>query len=164
MRALLVVAFIVVPVLELWLIGEVADLLSWPLTIAILLAESLIGAWLIKREGRSTWRRFREAIGSRARVPAVEVVDGALVLIGGTLLLTPGFLTDVAAFLFIVPPTRAVVNRAIRSRVRGRFGLGDVGARRSAGRGPGRGSGAQRPSTPLDVEVVEVRRDPPPGV
>ena len=157
MPVLLVVAFIVVPVLELWLIGEVADLLTWPLTIATLLTESLVGAWLIKREGRSTWRRFREALGSRARVPAVEVVDGALVLIGGTLLLTPGFLTDIAAFLFIVPPSRAVVNRFIRSRVRGRFGLGGIAGRR----GTGAGRGAPPPPAPLDVEVVDVQRNPP---
>ena len=163
MPVLLVLAFIVVPILELWLIGEVADLLTWPLTIAILLTESLVGAWLIKREGRSTWRRFREALGSRARVPAVEVVDGALVLIGGTLLLTPGFLTDIVAFLFIVPPSRAMVNRFIRARVRGRFGLGGVAGPRSAGRGRARGSAPQQPPAPLDVEVVDVQRNQPPG-
>lgn len=147
---LLAVAFIVVPILELWLIAQVAGLISWPVTIATLIVEAVVGAWLVKREGRSTWRRFREAIAARNRVPATEVVDGALVLIGGTLLLTPGFLTDIAAFVFIVPPTRAVVNRFVRSRARGRFGLAGVASSR-----------VRRSSTtaaPLDVEVVDVRR------
>lgn len=148
---LLVVAFIVIPILELWLIAQVADLISWPVTIATLIVEAVVGAWLVKREGRSTWRRFREAVGSRNRVPATEVVDGALVLIGGTLLLTPGFLTDLVAFFFIVPPTRAIVNRFIRSRVRGRFGLGSMG-------GGVRRAPRPAPADPLDVEVVEVRR------
>ncbi len=160
MPALLFVAFIVVPILELWLIGEVADLVSWPVTIATLIVESLVGAWLVKREGRSTWRRFREAVGSRTRVPAVEVVDGALVLVGGTLLLTPGFLTDIVAFVFIVPPTRALVNRFIRSRVQSRFGLGGS-ARRRGRTGPGPGPGRRRSAepTPIDVEVVDVKRN-----
>ena len=158
MPALLFVAFIVVPILELWLISQVANLISWPVTIATLIAEAIVGAWLVKREGRSTWRRFREAISSRNRVPAVEVVDGALVLIGGTLLLTPGFLTDIAAFVFIVPPTRALVNRSIRSRVRGRFGLGGV-PRTSAG--AGRSPRTPADQAPLDVEVVEVKRNDP---
>ena len=159
MPALLVVAFIVVPILELWLIAQVADLISWPVTIITLIAEALIGSWLVKREGRSTWRRFREAIGARNRVPAVEVVDGALVIIGGTLLLTPGFLTDIAAFIFIVPPTRAVVNRFIRSRVRGRFGLGGASSARGATAAGSRRPPAPADAAPIDVEVVDVKRN-----
>jgi UPF0716 protein FxsA len=154
MPLLLFLAFIIVPIAELWLIGEVADVLSWPVTLLILVGEAVLGAWLVKREGRSTWKRFREAIGSRSRVPAVEVVDGALVLIGGTLLLTPGFLSDVFGFLCILPPTRAVLNRWIRSRTRRSFGLGPA---RST---PRRVRAAEEP---IDVEVIEVRRngDPP---
>ena len=156
MAALLFVAFIVVPIVELWLIAQVADLISWPITIVLLIAEAIIGAWLVKREGRSTWRRFSEAISSRNRVPAVEVVDGALVIIGGTLLLTPGFLTDIVAFVCIVPPTRAVANRIVRSRVRGRFGLG---GRTGAGMTGGRPGGRGRPDDPatIDVEVIDIQ-------
>ena len=150
MPVVLFIAFIVVPILELWLIGEVADVLSWPVTLAILIAEAVLGAWLVKREGRSTWRRFREALGSKARVPAVEVVDGALVLIGGTLLLTPGFLSDIVGFLCLLPPSRAVLNRYIRSRVRRSFRIG-----------PARGTPrrVRAAEEPIDVQVIEVRRN-----
>ena len=150
MPLLLFIAFIVVPILELWLIAEVADVLSWPVTLVILIGEAVLGAWLVKREGRSTWRRFREAMGSKARVPAVEVVDGALVLIGGTLLLTPGFLSDVVGFLCLLPPSRAVLNRYVRSRARRSFGLGPARAT------PRRVRAAD---DPIDVQVIEVRRN-----
>lgn len=148
MPALLFVAFIVVPIVELFFIIQVGQVIGAWWTVAILIAVSVAGAWLVKREGRSAWQRFRGALGS-TRVPAVEVIDGALVLIGGTLLLTPGFLSDIVGLALVVPPSRAVINRAIRSRVRGRFGLG----------APPSGRAARRSDPePLDVEVVDVRR------
>ena len=148
MPLLLFVAFIVVPLIELYFIIQVGQVIGAWWTIAILIAVSVAGAWLVKREGRAAWQRFRGALGT-ARVPAVEVIDGALVLIGGTLLLTPGFLSDIAGLLLVIPPTRAIANRMIRSRVRGRFGLGGPMPKRGA-----------RPAdaAPLDVEVVDVRR------
>ena len=149
MPALLFVAFVVVPLVELYFIIQVGQVIGAWWTIAILIAVSVAGAWLVKREGRAAWQRFRGALGT-ARVPAVEVIDGALVLIGGTLLLTPGFLSDIAGLVLVVPPTRALVNRFVRSRVRGRFGLGDAPRAR-----------APRDAAPIDVEVVDVRRNGP---
>ena len=143
---LLLLAFIVVPLVELYVIIQVGQVIGAWWTIAVLLAVSVAGAWLVKREGRATWARFRDAIGT-GRMPAVEVVDGALVLIGGTLLLTPGFLSDIAGILLVLPPSRAVVNRLVRSRVR-MFALG--------GRGTPRHVAGERP---VDVEVVEVKRN-----
>lgn len=159
MPLLLFIAFIVVPIAELWVIMAVGDMIGLVPTLMLLLAVSIGGAWLVKREGRSAWKRFRAALGT-ARVPAVEVVDGALVLIGGTLLLTPGFLTDVTGLFLVIPPSRALVNRFIRSRVRGRFGLGGTTGR--AGTRARRNPEAPEPA-PLDVEVVDVRRDDPRG-
>ena len=150
MPLLLLVAFIIVPLAELWLITQIAAATSWPVTLITLLLVSVVGAWLVKREGRAAWQRFRSSVG-QPRLPAVEVVDGALVLIGGTLLLTPGFLTDIVGLLFVAPPTRALINRAIRSRARRSFG----GAARF-GRIPTRGPSPD--DAPVDVEVLEVRR------
>lgn len=146
---LLLLAFIVVPLLELWVISLVADRLQLLPTLGLLLVISVVGAWVVKREGRAAWNRFRDALGQR--MPTVEVVDGALVLIGGTLLLTPGFITDAVGLLLVLPPTRAVANRMIRSRVRGSFGLGSSrpGTSRSTPTGE-----------PVDVEVIEVKRSP----
>jgi UPF0716 protein FxsA len=110
MRLLLFLVFLVVPVLEIWVLIQVGEVIGgWP-TVAILLADSLLGAWIVRREGRRAWRNLQAALQS-GRMPDRELADGALIVAGGTLLLTPGFLTDVLGFLFILPFTRPLVRR-----------------------------------------------------
>jgi UPF0716 protein FxsA len=79
-------------------------------TIAILIADSVLGSLLMRSQGRASWRRFNEALRA-GRVPAREVADGVLVIFGGALLLTPGFLSDIVGLLFLLPPTRALIRR-----------------------------------------------------
>ncbi|HWH31260.1 MAG TPA: FxsA family protein [Egibacteraceae bacterium] len=159
---LLVLLFIVVPLGEVWLIIRVAGLAGWGNTVALLFVVSVVGAVMVKREGAKAWRAFARAL-QEARVPAREVVDGALVLVGGALMVTPGFFTDVVGLVCVLPPTRALVNRALRSQVRGMFGLGALD-RWGRTRGPGARPGDRDEPATLDVEVVDVRRDdPPPG-
>jgi UPF0716 protein FxsA len=110
--AVLILLFLVVPVLEIWLIIQVGQVIGALPTVVLLVVESLLGAWLVKREGRRTWRALRASFG-QARVPGRELLDGALVLVGGTLLLTPGFLTDVVGFFLVLPVTRPVARRAL---------------------------------------------------
>lgn len=152
MRPLLALLFLLVPLVEIWLILQVGQVIGAPGTLLALVAISIAGAVLVKREGLKAWRRFRDAL-AEARVPATEVVDGALLLVAGALLVTPGFLTDGVGFLLLVPATRVLVNRALRTRVRRAFGLGpgdrrDTGARRPP---PARGE-------VVDIEVVDVER------
>ncbi|MDP9844430.1 FxsA family protein [Streptosporangium lutulentum] len=110
MRLLLFLVFLVVPVLEIWVLIQVGEVIGgWP-TVAILLADSLLGAWIVRREGRRAWRNLQAALQS-GRMPDRELADGALIVAGGTLLLTPGFLTDVLGFLFILPFTRPLLRR-----------------------------------------------------
>lgn len=124
--ALLVLLFLVTPIVEIYVVLQVGQLLgAWP-TVALLLAESLLGAWIVRREGRRAWFELRRALAS-ARIPDRELADGALLLIGGTLLLTPGFVTDAAGFLLVLPPTRAVARRLLLRWI----------ARRAAAAGPG---------------------------
>ena len=110
MPLLLIVLFIVVPIAELAVIIQVGSLIGVWWTIALLIADSVLGAMLMRSQGRAAWRRFNDAVRS-ARVPAREVADGVLVIFGGALLLTPGFITDIFGLLFLLPPTRAVVRR-----------------------------------------------------
>ena len=110
MPALLVLALVVVPLVELYVLIQVGQELGALPTIAALVVVSLVGAALLRREGRRTWQAFRDAT-ARGRVPGREVADGALVLFGGALLLTPGFVTDLVGLLLVLPPTRAVVRR-----------------------------------------------------
>lgn len=166
----LFVAFIVVPLVELVVIAQVGSVIGfWP-TIVLLVVDSLVGAYLVRREGRRAWESFRTAL-SELRWPGDEVAQGALVLVGGALLLTPGFVTDVAGLAMVVPVTRSLLSRVLRRRlgppqVRTFRGTGGPGAPR--GRGPGRAGPAagtgRRPGDVVDVEVVSVERDEPPAV
>jgi UPF0716 protein FxsA len=164
MGPILFVLFIVVPLLELAVIIQVGQLVGTGPTVLLLLAVSLVGAALVKREGLRAWFRFRQAV-AEGRVPAKEVVDGALLLFGGALLLTPGFLTDAVGLLLLVPVTREVVRRVLRRRVTV-FGLPPQRGR-TGGSDAQRGGRDRQPREPgpdphggvIDVEVVDVRRD-----
>jgi UPF0716 protein FxsA len=113
----LIALFLVVPFLELYVILEVVGpALGAPLTILLLAADSIIGALLFKSQGRSVWRRFNRTM-AEGRVPHREVVDGVLVIFGGAFLITPGFISDIAGILFLLPPTRAVIRRLLIRRL-----------------------------------------------
>lgn len=112
LTVVLMLALLVVPTLEIAVIIAVGRAIGgWP-TLALLVVESAIGAWLVRREGARAWRALSQALSS-GRLPAGELSDAALVLVGGTLLLTPGFLTDVVGFTFVLPMTRPVARRLL---------------------------------------------------
>ena len=113
MGLVLFVLLVGVPIAELYVIVQVAQEIGVLQTLGLLIAVSISGAWLLKREGLATWRRLQETIG-RGDIPSKEVTDGALILFGGALLLTPGFLTDVVGLVLLVPPSRAAVKGAAR--------------------------------------------------
>jgi UPF0716 protein FxsA len=112
---LFVVLFLLLPLAELWVIVQVADGIGIGLTILTLLTVSLVGAWLLKQQGWSALRRAQSTL-SAGSLPTTELVDGALIVLGGALLLTPGFITDGVGFVLLVPPTRAVVRSILASR------------------------------------------------
>ena len=156
MPLLLIVLFIVVPIAELYVIIKVGELIGvWP-TLFLLLADALLGSWLLRHQGRGAWRRFNEALAAR-RFPGREVVDGALIIVGGTLLLTPGFITDVFGAVLLIPPTREIVRRLLKRFTLGRFAVVSVGGPGPFGRPPGgeQGAGGQgRPSRDYDFEAT----------
>lgn len=117
---LLVILFIVLPLLELYVIITVGGAIGVLPTIGLLLLDSFLGAALMRSQGRAAWRRFNQALAER-RLPAKEALDGALVIFGGALLLTPGFVTDVFGFFFLFPPTRVIARRVLMSSFGGRF-------------------------------------------
>ena len=116
MLPLLLLLFIVVPIAELAVILQIGDWLGlWP-TLAILVLDSILGSLLMRAQGRAAWRRFTEAT-REGRPPAKEVLDGALIIVGGALLLTPGFVTDLVGLSFLLPPTRALIRRYLVRRL-----------------------------------------------
>jgi UPF0716 protein FxsA len=137
--AILVALFIVVPIVELYVIIQIGSLIGvWP-TIALLLADAVLGSLLLRHQGRGAWRRFNAALAER-RFPGREVADGLLIAIGGTLLLTPGFVTDIVGAIFLIPPTRALVRRLLRGYMGKRFAVAAVGGLGGAAPGSGRAS------------------------
>jgi UPF0716 protein FxsA len=112
----LVILFIVVPILELWLIIEIGGAIGVGPTLALLLADALLGSLLLRHQGRGALQRFNQALAER-RFPGKEVADGLLIAIGGTLLLTPGFISDIVGLIFLIPPSRAIVRRMLKGLV-----------------------------------------------
>ena len=110
------IALLVVPLVEIYVIVQIGQVIGPWWTIGLLVVESALGAWLVKREGRRAWRALNSALQT-GQMPGRELADGALVLIGGTLLLTPGFVTDVFGFFFVLPFTRPVARRALSAFV-----------------------------------------------
>ena len=153
MPALLVLVLIVVPLVELYILVQVGSLLGIVPTLVLLLVMSLLGAYLLRREGARTWRAFRQALQS-GRLPAREVAEGALVIFGGALLLTPGFATDLVGLACVLPPSRAVLRRLLTKVVTRRLGFGPP-----RGGPPSRG-GEPRPGAVLEGEVVEDPKKP----
>ena len=109
---LLFILFIVLPLAELYVIVQLAGVIGIWWTIALLLVDSVAGTMLMKSQGRAAWRRFNEA-NAAGRIPAREVADGALIILGGAFLLTPGFITDIIGFVLLIPPTRAMFRRTV---------------------------------------------------
>jgi UPF0716 protein FxsA len=159
MGLLLVLVFIVVPIAELYVIIQVGELIGvWP-TLLLLLLDAILGSWLLKHQGRNAWRRFNQALAER-RMPAKEVADGFLIILGGALLIAPGFITDI----FLIPPTRAVARKILTRFTVGRVAVvGFPASGGSFGRGT-RGNqspdGAKR-SYDYDIDAEEVGEDDP---
>lgn len=152
MALLLVFLFIVVPIAELYVIIQLGQAIGILPTIALLIVDSIVGAMLMRSQGRTTWRRFNRAL-AEGRMPGREVIDGVLVIFGGALLLTPGFLTDILGLILLLPPTRAFVRTLLVRRFAGRVVAGaasgaqarmgrlfsfEAGAQPGARPGPGR--------------------------
>lgn len=115
MLAFLVALFIIVPLIEIAVIIQVGQWLGVVNTIGLLLLVSVAGAWLVKRQGLGVLRRIRDQ-REAGQIPGAALFDGALILVAGTLLLTPGFVTDAVGLLLLVPPVRAGVRAFLRRR------------------------------------------------
>jgi UPF0716 protein FxsA len=172
---LLPLAFLVVPIVEIAVIIQVGQLIGLIPTIALLLVESALGAWLVKREGSQAWVALTSSVRT-GHLPTRELTDAALVLVGGTLLLTPGFVTDVFGFFLILPFTRPVARRALQGWVARRAVQATVGRPPTSTRTRGSGSTTSgstaygtdfgprpgpAPGPVVPGEVVEPGRDDP---
>jgi len=174
MFGLIVLLLIVVPVVELYVLLQVADNFGWATSLILLLSVSVLGAVLMRWQTNGAFGRITDKI-RQGQMPSRELVDGALMIFGGALLLTPGFFTDVIGLSMFIPPLRAIARRLVLSRLNVRVST-LAGSAASSFPGAGMGGGVSTPngnfspprkprsrSGVIDVEEVQVDPidDPP---
>jgi UPF0716 protein FxsA len=114
--SLLFVAFLVVPIVEIYVLIQVGQVIGAWWTVLLLIADSIFGSWLLKREGTRAWRALQTAL-TEGRMPTRELADAALIVFGGTLMITPGFVTDLVGLVAILPFTRPLARRLLTAFV-----------------------------------------------
>ena len=125
----LFLVFLIVPVIEIYLLIQVGSQIGGAATVALLLLMSLIGAYLMRSQGGRVLARIQEEL-SQGRLPAAQLLDGALIFIGGVLLTTPGFFTDFIGIFFLVPATRRVIKMWLGLWLQSRISKGGFVIRR----------------------------------
>ena len=153
--ALIAVLLFVMPLLEITAVIAVGQLIGvWP-TITLLVLESALGAWIVRREGGRAWEALVTALQT-GRMPSRELSDAALILVGGVLLLTPGFVTDILGFLVVLPVTRPVTRRLLERAVPRRL-LGGIvtSAGPATWGGPGQPGGSTGAGNTVRGDVID---------
>lgn len=153
MLPLVLLLFIAIPIAELWLLIKIGGEIGLLPTLALLVVDSLIGAALARSQSRAAWQRFNLAL-AEGRVPGREVFDAAMIILGGALLLTPGFITDAFGLVLLIPPTRALVRGFLTRAVSRRGGTAWRVTTFGQGQGPGGPGGGPfgRPQRGYDYE------------
>jgi UPF0716 protein FxsA len=131
---LLLVLMVALPFGEVFLLVRVGQLIGVWWTLAILLGEAVLGAWLVRRAGSRAWTALNGALAS-GKMPAGELTDTAFILVGGVFLVLPGFLTDAVGLLFLLPVTRPLARKVLAwlvARRVSRLGLSTAYVRRDA--------------------------------
>ena len=113
--AVLLAAFIIVPILELAVIIQVGSSVGVLPTLGLLIAVSIVGAWLVKFQGMGVLMRMRQQL-AQGKMPTDELLNGVLILVAGALMLTPGFLTDALGLSLLIPPIRAAIRQMLARR------------------------------------------------
>jgi len=121
----LLIIFIFVPLMELYILIEAGRIIGLGATIGLIMLTGTAGAWLARSQGLEILRKIQEET-SQGQMPAITMIDGALVLVGGLMLLTPGFFTDVLGFSFLVPATRDIWRKTLTSWLEKQLRQGSV--------------------------------------
>ena len=109
---ILFTAFLIVPFVEIYVLLQVGGLIGAFPTIFLVVFTAVLGAWLLRRQGFATWQRFQAAL-AQGQIPAYEMIEGPILLVGGALLLTPGFFSDCLGFACLIPPLRRKIAQYI---------------------------------------------------
>jgi len=108
----LLIIFVFVPLMELYILIEAGRMIGIGATVGLIMLTGVAGAWLARTQGLEILRRIQQETAN-GQMPAQTLIDGALILVGGLLLLTPGFFTDALGFSFLVPITRKLWRKGL---------------------------------------------------
>jgi UPF0716 protein FxsA len=149
----LLLLFIVVPLIELWILLYLADVTSWQFTLGLVIVTGVIGSLLARSQGWRTWRRIQQEL-AQGQVPATSLVDALMIFVAGALLLTPGILTDLFGLSLLIPLCRRFYRRRLVDWFRAHFTIQQVG--------PGRWQATSGRSRVIDSYVVDPPQDKSP--
>ncbi len=121
----LVLIFIVVPLIEILLLIEIGSRIGAFNTILVIVLTAIVGASMMRQQGFTIMRNIQRDL-SQGRMPTGELINGALVLVGGIVLLTPGFFTDAVGFILLIPATRGFIRKKIQLLIRRKIESGDI--------------------------------------
>ena len=152
----LILLFTVLPTVEIWLLLQLHHHLGLLSTVALVLATGVIGASLARAQGINTLWRIQQELQT-GKAPTDALIDGALILVAGAVLITPGVLTDAFGFSLLIPPLRALVKRALKWYFAGRIQFASM----TPGGAPNNTPGKQQSDQVIDVQVTEVRTSDP---
>ncbi|MCK9635149.1 MAG: FxsA family protein [Methylobacter tundripaludum] len=102
---ILFLVVLIIPFAEIYLLIQVGGIIGAFPTILLVVFTAVLGAWLLRQQGFSTFQRFQESL-AQGVIPAYEMIEGPIILVGGALLLTPGFITDIIGFACLIPSLR----------------------------------------------------------
>ncbi|MBQ16854.1 MAG: hypothetical protein CMJ65_06990 [Planctomycetaceae bacterium] len=148
----LLVLFTLLPLLDLWLLFKLSDgFLSFGTAVALVIGTGILGAALARHQGLRAWQRLHEQLG-QGGLPTDALLDGVLILIAGTVLITPGLITDVFGLLLLISPLRRIVGRVVVGWIRRRIKIHPVDSPFSPGSSP---FGFSPENPPVDPTVID---------
>lgn len=132
MLSRLLLLFIIVPAVELILLIQMGQWIGTLPTVGLIVLTGIIGAYLTRQQGMQVWRRMQQELQG-GQMPGEAILEGAMILVAGAVLMTPGVLTDALGFLLLIPPSRKLISRFVSAQIQRRIANGQI---RVAGFGP----------------------------
>jgi UPF0716 protein FxsA len=120
----LLILFIIIPVVELYTLIEIGKKIGTLPTMGIIILTAILGAYLVKNQGFMILKKIKNNI-KEGIMPGDSLIQGAIILAGGILLLTPGFITDTIGFIFLIPGSRKIVKKCLLKWLKGKIKEGD---------------------------------------
>ena len=156
MLSRLLLLFIVVPAIELVLLIQTGQWIGVLPTVGLIVLTGIVGAWLTRQQGMQVWRRLQQELQT-GQMPGEAILEGAMILVAGAVLMTPGVLTDALGFLLLIPPSRKLISRFVSQQIQKRIASGQIHVQGFGPMGPMGGMSNMdglRPNNP-NVIVIE---------